>query len=37
MVMVCSTNRGKEDCILEISVKARRNETTEKTKTQVDG
>jgi hypothetical protein len=33
----CSTNGGEEECIQDIGGKARRKETTGKTKTQVGG
>jgi hypothetical protein len=33
----CSTNEGEEECIKDIGGKARRNETTGKTKTIING
>jgi hypothetical protein len=33
MSRACSTNRGEGECIYDIGVKARRKETTRKTKT----
>jgi hypothetical protein len=33
----CSTNRGEEECMLDIGGKARRKEITGKTKTEVGG